>query len=131
MAPDSFHPFQDLPVEMRNKIWKLSIPASRLHLLTAKGDHDDKQSYYFKTYSPTPLLLLVNRELSAVASVHYKCAFAYNGAKYPDAGFATTWFGFERDILLIGQAMIHNTDYNDGYFNPQYPHDTCLWKAID
>lgn len=36
----------DLPVGIRNTIWELSIPASRVHLLTKRGDDNDDRSYY-------------------------------------------------------------------------------------
>jgi hypothetical protein len=70
-----FPHFQELPAEIRDYIWYLSLPGPRV-LVSQKYFQSEDKFYFPKTLrSPNPVALMVCRESRAVALSRYKLWF--------------------------------------------------------
>jgi 2EXR family/Zinc finger C-x8-C-x5-C-x3-H type (and similar) len=101
-APDSatFHRFQELPVELRIKIWKIAMKDYRnTARVVWRWDDRHMGDYYRSRLEPRtrpPPFLHVSKQVRDIAGhYHFERAFGTEQAA------AETWFNFENDRLFL------------------------------
>jgi 2EXR family len=101
-APENavFHLFQNLPAELRIKVWKFALKDHRqtARIALKRDEYHEGKFYHSRLASmnPSPAILRTNRESRALAALyHYDKCFR---TKYAPAD---TWFNFENDRLFI------------------------------
>jgi hypothetical protein len=109
----TFHPFTNLPSELRLKIYILSLPAARLVPLKyfsptafSQGHRTRKPFRGCTSTASIPPLLHVSRETRTLAAVHYNLSF--NLAGPPGSFQPKVWFDTSCDVLFF--------DHVDGDF---------------
>ncbi|KAH9213921.1 hypothetical protein DL95DRAFT_390050, partial [Leptodontidium sp. 2 PMI_412] len=83
---DTFHPFPRLPLEIRDEIWSLSLPAPRLiHVQTERGEirppgrqPNQPFAHVWAQKLPVPSILHVCNDARAVGLKHYELVFDTN-----------------------------------------------------
>jgi len=135
----SFPQFPHFPKEIRLLIWKHALPKPRVICLEQRflksiirprvrsdeSIHDPVPpspslrpspqgglvARGFRPRSPTPALMLVNRESPDFMRTHYSKAFV---SRY---SFPETWFDFERDTLLVNWGWDFRTNLSSSKFS--------------
>jgi hypothetical protein len=99
---DSFILFPQLPVELRLKIWKLSLPGPRVVLLKQDSFPPTKS---FRSPAEIPVALAVCRESRQEALIFYEFAFGVH--EFP----GEICFDFSIDSILLDCETIEYEDF--------------------
>ncbi|KAM0125732.1 hypothetical protein ACHAP3_009608 [Botrytis cinerea] len=104
-----FPQFKNFPTDIRLIVWEYCIPPSRVVVLTHEpiktpvNRVDD--IWAFRSQTPVPAILFVNRESYHITTKFYERTFK-NGYREGTHTLAETWFDFKRDILYLPQQHI-------------------------
>ncbi|KAI1738467.1 hypothetical protein F4680DRAFT_180364 [Xylaria scruposa] len=85
--PEQFHPFGELPIELRLKIWVHTWEPRTVTLFPANGVYSLRRTDKI----PLPTSAYVNTESRGETLRHYKCCFVGD----------SRWFNFRLDTLCI------------------------------
>jgi hypothetical protein len=98
----SFTRFTDLPIELRLKIWRHTLPGPRnLYMKYGKA-----RGKFFCPYPP-PICLHICTESRAEALKYYERAFGEN------PNLSETYFDFSQDGLMIGLTISGQISYDE------------------
>lgn len=114
-------------MELRLQIWELALPGSRiLHLRETDSTNPNFKpnvayekprkdaKWTISAQTPTPSLLLVNRESFAFASQYFELAFpTERDAQWPNPACARTWINFEKDIVYLSDETFIQRNLNE------------------
>ncbi|THV44746.1 hypothetical protein BGAL_0585g00020 [Botrytis galanthina] len=104
-----FPQFNDFPPDIRQIVWEYCIPLPRVVVLTHEPIKTPVNSvdeiWAFRSQTPVPDILFVNRESYHIATRFYERSFM-NGSREGSHTLPETWFDFKRDILYLPQQHI-------------------------
>ncbi|KAF7920646.1 hypothetical protein EAE99_007940 [Botrytis elliptica] len=105
----SFPQFNDFPPDIRQIVWEYCIPLPRVVVLTQEPIKTPANSvgdiWAFRSQTPVPDILFVNRESYNIATRFYERTFK-NGYREGTHTLPETWFDFKRDILYLPQQHV-------------------------
>ncbi|TGO27281.1 hypothetical protein BPAE_0044g00140 [Botrytis paeoniae] len=105
----AFPQFNDFPPDIRLIVWEYCIPLPRVVVLThepiKRPINSTDEIWAFRSQTPVPVILFVNRESYNIATRFYERAFI-NGYREGTHTLAEAWFDFKRDILYLPQQHI-------------------------
>ncbi|TGO87916.1 hypothetical protein BPOR_0195g00020 [Botrytis porri] len=109
IRPALFAQFNDLPTDIRLFVWEYCIPLPRVVVLTHSPVKSPVNSvdevWAFRSQTPVPDILFVDRESYHIATRFYERAFI-NRYREDTHTLAETWFDFKWDILYLPQQHI-------------------------
>ena len=118
LGANTFHPFQRLPIELRNIIWRASFPPGRrikvafkLCGYLCKGKYSQPQ-----TTHPAPVTFHVNKESRAESMRHHESLFGFNTAGIE---LAPVYFRAAVDTLMISELLVF--DHSEGHLERLFP----------
>ncbi|KAH7007286.1 hypothetical protein EDB80DRAFT_456810 [Ilyonectria destructans] len=96
----TFHPFARLPLELRTRIWEMTVEPRNVEVRFKDEFRVEGSVYYWMSSTPGPGILQACHEARNLGL--YQRAFSFgNKPRY-------TWVNFEMDMISLGDTDIRN-----------------------
>jgi len=124
---DTFHPFPELPIELRTKIWDEAALVPRIVKIgvieTEENLHQRRITY--KTRTPVPALLRANQESRKQGLKYYSLSFG-STSDYIDMKLDTIYINFKVDLVYF---PVKNSISSTG-MRPVYSLEHLLYSKV-
>lgn len=100
---NEFHQFPKLPAELRLRIWRFALPASRILIFIMHRYRGHPRCGQFIPAAKVPVTLQINQESRAETLKYFQLAFSTNGQRW------TTYVDFSTDVICFGSVTLDLT----------------------